>query len=60
VCRLPSPGVELAILVSPWDLISLTLNWRFADLGELCMYKRGEGQTLLIAPDLCRSWSAQA
>ena len=32
VCRLPSPGVELAILVSPWDLISLTLNWHFADL----------------------------
>jgi hypothetical protein len=41
--------VELAILVSPWDLISLTLNWHFADLDELCFVNlEGNFHTLLI------------
>jgi hypothetical protein len=35
VCRLPSFCVELAILVSLRDLISLSLNWRFCGSGQV-------------------------
>jgi hypothetical protein len=42
-------GVRLVILVSLWDLISLTLNWHFADLGALCFVNlEGNFHTLLI------------
>jgi hypothetical protein len=51
--------VELVILVSLRDLISLTSNWHFADLGELCFLKR-EVQAFLIAPERYQRWSVQA
>jgi hypothetical protein len=41
-------------------LISLTLNWHFADLDELCFLNLRGIQTLLIAPEFYRRWSVQA
>jgi hypothetical protein len=46
---LPSPGVKLVVLVSLWDLISLTLNWHFCGYGQVVLSQpEREVQTLLI------------
>jgi hypothetical protein len=58
---LPSFCVELAILVSLRDLISLTSNWHSCGSGRVVLSQsKREVQTLLIAPKLSHRWSVQA